>query len=507
MTPTAADPHALLTAAEMGRANAAAIAGAPGREGVPGHLLMENAGRAVAFAVAEHYPLSEGRRRIAVLCGPGGGDGFVAARILAADGYDVRVHLLGPREALRGDAASMAGLWHALPLPLDEDAIEGADVVIDALFGAGLSRDLDGVPARLAARARASGVPVVAVDVPSGVDGSTGAVRGTAFAATLTVTFERRKRGHALLPGRSLCGALRVAPIGLPLAALESVSVGALESGPHAFARLWPRPAASGHKYDRGHALVVSGPASRTGAARLAARGALRIGAGLVTVMSPPDALLVNASQLTAIMVRRLEGADGLADTLTDRRLNGVVLGPGCGIGAETRALVAAAARSPAALVLDADALTSFAGEPDALAGLLRARAGASVITPHAGEFARLFGGAAGTDDPVAMAAGAAERLGCTVLLKGGASVIASPGRPAFITTNAPPFLATAGSGDVLAGFICGLMVQGMPAHEAAAAAAWAHGEAARRFGPGLIAEDLPEALPGVIADLWADPA
>ncbi|MCP5432653.1 MAG: NAD(P)H-hydrate dehydratase [Alphaproteobacteria bacterium] len=500
---TARDPDALLTVAEMAEADARTMAGAAGAPSVPGHLLMENAGRAVAFAVAERFPMEEGFRRVAVLCGPGnnGGDGFVAARLLAADGYDVTVHLLGRREELKGDADAMAGLWHGTPAPMDEGALAGADLAVDAIFGAGLARPVEGVPARLAEIARGSRLPVVAVDVPTGVDGDTGAVRGTAFQAAVTVTFARRKRAHALLPGRALCGEVHVADIGIPDSVLGEIGAGARENGPAAWTRHWPRPEATGHKYDRGHTLVVSGPAHRTGAARLAARAALRVGSGLVTVVSPPGAVLVNAAQLTAVMVRPFEGAEGLSEILADRRLNALVVGPGCGVGEATRALVEAAAATPVALVLDADALTSFAGDAAALALLLRGRTGRTVLTPHAGEFARLFGEEAVSEDRIGMACAAAERLGATVLLKGGDTVIAETGKPALVTTNAPPSLATAGSGDVLAGMVAGLMAQHMSAYEAAAAAAWLHGECARAFGPGLIAEDLAEMLPEVLAE------
>ena len=269
---------------------------------------------------------------------------------------------------------------------------------------------------------------------------------------------------------------------------------------------LWryPWPRADGHKYDRGHCLVVSGGPAATGAARLAARGALRIGAGLVTVASPPNAVMVNAAHLTAIMLKAFDGASGLAKLLEDKRFNSVVIGPALGIGGETRELVMVALNSGAACVLDADALTAFRDDPDALFARLHDRC---VLTPHDGEFERLFPGLRDdADSKVTAARAAAARAGCTVLLKGGDTVIAQPGGRAVINANAPPFLATAGAGDVLAGFIAGLLAQNMTAFDSACAGAWLHGAAAARFGPGLIAEDLPESLPAVLASLQAQP-
>ncbi|HVY34580.1 MAG TPA: NAD(P)H-hydrate dehydratase, partial [Caulobacteraceae bacterium] len=254
------------------------------------------------------------------------------------------------------------------------------------------------------------------------------------------------------------------------------------------------------HKYSRGHCLVVSGGPANTGAARLAARGALRIGAGLVTVASPPNAVMVNAAHLTAIMLKPFDGAAGLATLLEDRRLNSVVIGPALGVGGETREMVMAALKSGAACVLDADALTAFKDDPEALFARLHERC---VLTPHDGEFERLFPGLADeAESKVKTVRTAAARAGCTVLLKGGDTVIADPSGRAAINANAPAFLATAGAGDVLAGFIAGLLAQGMTAFDAACAGAWLHGAAASRFGPGLIAEDLPEALPAVLAGL-----
>ncbi len=512
-------PHLeLLTCEEMGRADRAAVA-----RGVPSLTLMENAGRAVAGEVMKRMRPGA---RIAVLCGPGnnGGDGFVAARHLKRASYDVRLHLIGDRAALKGDAAEVARAWDGPVRPMEPAALESMHLIVDAMFGAGLARPLEGVASEMVAAINASGLPVLAVDVPSGLDGTTGAATGPVAQATCTVTFFRRKPCHLLMPGRALCGDVVVADIGIPDAVLAGeVAVATFADGPDLWTAALPRPALDAHKYARGHALVISGPAFRSGAARLGARGALRAGAGLVTVASPASALPENAAQLTAVMLVPCDGPADLARILEDTRKNAVLIGPGAGVGGETADLTAVALSSGAAVVLDADALTSFAGgtgeetgavgfgftkparpadrTPRALFSLIAGRTDRPVvITPHEGEFARLFPGLVGSKLDRARAAAALS--GAVVVLKGPDTVIAAPGGRAAINANAPPWLATAGSGDVLAGMVTGLLAQRMPVFEAAAAAVWLHGAAAQAFGPGLIAEDLPEALPEVLAAL-----
>jgi NAD(P)H-hydrate epimerase len=495
----------LLTVAAMRQVDAAAIAG-----GTPGLTLMEAAGAAVAARGRVRLPEAG---RVVVLCGPGnnGGDGFVAARLLAEGGFAVDLFLLGDREALKGDAALAAKGWTGPVRDAASAALPDCDLVVDALFGAGLSRDLNGAVRALVEAVNASGIPVLAVDVPSGLDGDTGAVRGVAIRAVETVTFVAFKPGHLLQPGRSLCGQLSLADIGTGRAALEAglAACGAplYRNGPDLWARHFPRLTGESHKYTRGHALVLSGPATKTGAARLAARGALRAGAGLVTVASPAAALPENAAHLTAIMLRPCESADDLDDLLTDERLNVVLAGPGLGTGEPTRERVAVAAAAGRGLVLDADALTSFAGQASVLAAHLADGDARAVLTPHAGEFARLFKGtAAGADeaDKVARTRAAARLVGAIVVLKGSDTVIASPDGRAAINDHGSPYLGTAGSGDVLGGLIAGLLAQGMPAFEAAAAGVWLHGDAGLRHGPGLIAEDIPELMPAVLRDVAA---
>lgn len=485
----------LLTTAEMAEADRLAAA-----SGVPSLTLMERAGRAVADVAWQRLKRGD---TVLVLCGPGnnGGDGFVAARLLKERGCEVTVALLGARDALKGDAAVMAALWDGVIAPCAPSLAEGATLIVDALFGAGLTRALDGVAVEMVEAINAAGragVPVIAVDVPSGLDGTSGLAGGHVVQATETVTFFRRKPGHLLMPGRALCGAVTVADIGIPDAVLGAVDSRASANAPALWLSRYPWPRLDGHKYARGHGVVVSGPAHATGAARMGARAALRIGAGLMTVASPRDAVAANAAHLTAIMLHPFDVPSGLADVLADNRRNAVLIGPASGVGEDTRRMVEIVLASRAAAVLDADALVSYTGDCEALCGLIRRRANRNVVlTPHEGEFTRLFGDVPGSK--LERARKAADMSGAVVILKGADTVIASPDGRAAINENAPPWLATAGSGDVLAGFVTGLLAQGMPVFEAACAAVWMHGECANVFGPGLIAEDLPEVLPQVL--------
>ncbi len=486
--------NALLTVAEMGRADAAAIAG-----GVAGETLMEAAGTAVADEIRRRWS----PRPVVVLCGPGnnGGDGFVVARRLRQAGWEARVALLGDRARLKGDAALNAGRWDGAVVPLSTGALDGADLVVDAIFGAGLVRDLDGVAKATVEAIGPRGLACVAVDVPSGVDGDTGAVRGAAPRAALTVTFFRLKPGHLLLPGRVLCGETVVADIGIPDAVLDAIAPPTFANGPELWRADFPWPTLEGHKYSRGHA-VVAGGAEMTGAARLAARAAMRAGAGLVTVAAPPAAHAIYATALEHVIVREVAGEAAFADLIADPRKNAVLVGPGAGVGEGTRAAALAALGAGKATVLDADAMTAF---QDDRATLFAALAGApAVLTPHEGEFRRLFDAAG---DKLSRARAAAAQCGSVVLLKGADTVIAAPDGRATINRNAPPTLATAGTGDVLAGLILGLLAQGMVPFEAAAAACWLHGDAAERLGPGLVSADLPDALPSVLRALAARPA
>ena len=463
---------------------------------------MEAAGGAVAVEIVRRWP---GAGRAVVLCGPGnnGGDGFVCARHLHAAGWSVIVGGWTPAPATAGDAATMRQRWHDPVLPIEEAlaAVDPATVVVDALFGIGFTRPLDPDRAGAVARACAPGraAAIVAIDLPSGIDADTGRVVSDLLTADLTVTFGELKCCHVLHPGRMRCGEIVRVAIGLAttpddLAALD-IRLGLVPQP-----RI-SRPGTTDHKFSRGHALVASGGPAATGAARLAARAALRVGAGLVTVLSPADALIVNAAQLTAVMVKTADTPAELAAHLAEPRATAMLIGPGFGVGERTREAVLALLAQARPLVLDADALTSFSDAPDDLFAAIRAPV---VMTPHEGEFRRLFPDLSGEPDKIARARAAAARANAVVLLKGADTVIAAPDGRALVNVHATAELATAGSGDVLAGLIAGLLAQpgaiGADLLDLVGAAAWLHGDAGLRCGPGLIAEDLPEALPAVLA-------
>ena len=458
-------PHELLTPAEMGRADAAAIAA-----GVSGLALMEAAGAAVARAARRFWP----PRRTLVLCGPGnnGGDGYVAARLLQQAGWPVAVAALAPPRP-GGDAVAMQAGWRGPTLPFAPAEATRAELVIDAVFGAGLARDLDEEVAETLRAARS----VLAVDVPSGLDGGTGLVRGFAPRAEVTVTFFRLKPGHLLFPGRALCGRLVLADIGLPASVLPAIAPRTVLNAPAVWRHVLRRPGAADHKYARGAVAVQAGP-GMTGAARLAAQAARRTGAGHVTILAPDDA--------TAAVLRAAEPGV-IVTAAPPPQARCLVLGPGLAPDDDTRARVRKALGAGVAVLLDAGALTAFAGTPDALWG-------AAWITPHAAEFARVFGPA---PDRLAAARDAAWRTGAVVVLKGADTIVAAPDGRAAVNAHAPSFLATAGTGDVLAGIVAALGPDDPFA--AACAAVWLHGEAACAAGEGLIAEDLADRLPAAI--------
>ncbi|NKE47777.1 NAD(P)H-hydrate dehydratase [Roseomonas frigidaquae] len=458
----------------MARADAAAIAA-----GTPGSVLMQAAGRAVARAMMRRFrPV-----RTLVLAGPGnnGGDGYVVARLLEQAGWPVAVAALAP-PAPGTDAAAVAARWHGPMLPFTATEAARAGLVVDAVFGAGLARPVEDRVARVLA---AAGGPVVAVDVPSGLDGATGTVRGFAPKAALTVTFFRLKPGHLLFPGRELCGEVVLADIGLPAAVLAGIAPRAFRNGP----ALWrlPRPGADSHKYARGHVAVVAGP-GMTGAARLAAAGARRSGAGLLTVLAPDAATAAVLRAGDAGVMVSEAGAEALRQ---DGRIGVWVIGPGLPPDAATRALVRQAVEAGRQVVADAGALRAAADDPAALAGC-------AVLTPHLGEFIAVFGQPG--EDRLEAVRAAARATGAVVLLKGADSLVAAPDGRVAINVNAPPWLATGGTGDVLAGIIAGLLAQGMPRFEAAACACHLHGAAANLAGPGLLAEDLPGHIQAVMA-------
>jgi NAD(P)H-hydrate epimerase len=479
---------ALLTVGQMGEADRLSVAA-----GVSARTLMEAAGTAVAREITRRWS----SRPVIVLCGPGnnGGDGFVAARILAGAGWPVRLALLGSRDRLKGEARDNALAWTGPVEPLTPAVLAGAGLVVDALFGAGLSRALEGAAAETLAQAGRGAAPVVAIDVPSGLMGDSGEALG-AVAAALTVTFFRKKPGHLLLPGRALCGEVVVADIGTPPGVLDEIKPNTFENDPALWLSELPRPGDGGNKYTRGHALILGGY-PMTGAARMAARAAARAGAGLTTIAVPEVALPVYAAALTSIMVKPVAGRGDIDALLADTRVTGFLIGPGAGADAETRTTALAMLATGRATLLDADAITAFKDHRGALDAAV---AGPCVLTPHDGEFRRVF--ATDGDKPTRTRA-AARRCGAVIVLKGADTVIAAPDGRAIINANAPPTLATAGSGDVLGGIILGLLTQGMEPFLAAAAGVWLHGAAAAEFGPGLMAEDLPDLLPPVLRRLF----
>jgi hydroxyethylthiazole kinase-like uncharacterized protein yjeF len=478
--------YELLTPEEMYRADALAEA-----HGVSALKLMENAGVAVATEIIRRWK----KCAVVVLCGPGnnGGDGFVVARVLKAKGWPVRLFLLGETAKLKGNAATMAHKWKGKTEAMGDFAKATAGkqppaLVVDALFGAGLSRDF---PQVIADEVKRAAVPVVAVDVPSGLDGLTGKPRGAAIKANLTVTFYRKKPGHMLLPGRSICGEVVVADIGLPEKVISTLNIKLWENA----RPILPDLAVDTHKYKRGHALILSGPEFNTGAARLAAWACARVGAGLTSIVGAPEALRVHASHVSSIMLKSYDGLDAL---MADRRVSACCFGPAAGVTEETRQLAFKLLSGQPGVVLDADALSAFEAAPETLFIAIRKRQGRPVVlTPHEGEFSKLFLGlSVKAESKLEFARAAAKHSGATVLLKGADTVIAAPDGRAKINSNAPPRLATAGSGDVLAGIITGLMAQGLDGFAAACAGAWLHGDAAMRVKRRtLIAEDLVEKL------------
>jgi NAD(P)H-hydrate epimerase len=470
---------ALLTTRQMAEADRLTIA-----SGLSGVVLMENAGAAVATAIRRRWPVC----RLTVLCGPGnnGGDGFVTARHLARSGWPVTLACLGARDRLPPDARHHADLWADPVVELTPSCVTGAGLVVDAVFGAGLSRP---PPAIVTQTLAAASCPIIAVDVPTGVFGDSGEASGATKSA-LTVTFFRKKPGHLLLPGRMLCGEIVLADIGTSSDVLATIAPTCSENASALWAAAFPRASAEDYKYSRGHALLVGG-FPMTGAARMAARAAARVGAGATTIAVPPVALPTYAASLLSIMVARLPD---LAKLLADTRISAMLIGPGAGATEATKAHALAMLATGRPVVLDADAISVFADAPQTL---FAAIAGPCVMTPHEGEFRRIF---TVTGSKIDRARAAAAQSGAVVVLKGADTVIASPDGRIVINANAPPSLATAGSGDVLAGLVLGLLAQGMPCFEAGCAAVWLHGAAAAAFGPGLLAEDLPDLIPRVMS-------
>jgi NAD(P)H-hydrate epimerase len=463
---------------------------------------MERAGLAVADETAR---LARSRGRVAVLCGPGnnGGDGFIVAAALKKAGWPVRVACLVKKNALKGDAALAAKHWDGEPEALNSNlSLKDTGLVVDAVFGTGFSRALEPELVTLFDKIRARKIPSAAIDLPSGLDASTGLAAAGTLEAKLTVTFCRKKIGHLLLPGRALCGKIALAAIGIPDQAVAANAAQVFENEPPLWLKDFPRPKIDAHKFERGHTVIYGG-SLRTGAACLAAAAAQRIGAGLVTVASRPDALALYCGYRASIMTEPWMTADEFRALLRDERKNAVVLGPGGGVDDALRDSTRSVLALNKKAVFDADFFTAFKDGAKEFSGKLSPAR--HVLTPHEGEFERFFGVLEG--HKLERAQKAARAAQAIVVLKGADTVIAAPDGLAAINANAPPSLATAGSGDVLAGFIAGLVAQGMPPFQAACASVWLHGETARIFGFGLTAEDIIANVPQVLNRLLGTPA
>ena len=479
----------ILTVSEMYNADEEAV-----KQGIPASVLMENAGAAVTNAICKRWS----KRETTILCGPGnnGGDGFVIARLLFQKGWPIRVSLAGKIENLKGNTAKNAKRWKGAIIPIDKLILGDTTLVVDALFGAGLARDLEGSALKIIKEINKRDLPCVAVDIPSGVNGNTGNVLGAAPNCCLTVTFFRRKPGHLLFPGRGFCGETISQDIGIHEDILNKISLSTACNNPKLWLSSFPWAKFSDHKYKRGHALIVGGK-MMTGAARLAARSAYRIGAGMVSVAASPDVLPVYANDDPGLIIYPISKISDFIELLKDKRKNAVLIGPGCGVSPETKEMALESDVKGKHTVLDADALTVFKGDTSTL--FSKVKEGLLVLTPHEGEFDRLF---EFTGDKLTKCRLAAAACNSVVVLKGPDTVIASPDGRAVINNNSPATLATAGSGDVLAGLIVGLIAQGLTTFIAASAACWIHGAAAEKFGPGLIASDLPELVPKVLREL-----
>lgn len=451
------------------------------KSGISGIQLMESAGSAIVREIRKRWS----PRKTIVLCGPGnnGGDGFVVARLLSQRGWSVRVLLLGDRAKLKGDAKTNSDLWPYDIHTLSPKGIEGAQLIVDAVFGAGLTRDVDGVIAKTLKAVEKKNIPVVAVDTPSGIHGDTGQVMGRSLPADVTVTFARAKTGHYLMPGRAYCGKLVVADIGIPDHVIEKINPKALLNDPK---DLFPWPDLNAHKYNRGHGVIIGGQ-KMTGATRLAAACARRVGAGLVTISAHGTASLIYRQAEPGNIV----STDAIETHLTDPRKNAFLMGPGLGITDENKSLLKQILKSNKDLVLDADALTMLADHN------WKKRAKQTLLTPHEGEFARIFPKISGSK--LEKARLGAKKSNCVVLLKGPDTVIAAPDGRASINATGTPWLATAGSGDGLAGICLGLMAQGLDGYDAARLGVWLHGMCAEQFGEGFIAEDIVTILPTVL--------
>ncbi|MEO9640873.1 MAG: NAD(P)H-hydrate dehydratase [Lentilitoribacter sp.] len=489
----------LLTPEQMSKADALTI-----ESGIAGIELMRRAGAFIFEVLHQHFPKV---KTVLVVAGVGnnGGDGFILAELLKRYGYDVAVTIIGDNTKIAGDARLAFDKMSKDIQPIKNPDFDDYHLIVDGIFGAGLKREVKGDFADIIHAINASATQILAIDLPSGINGQTGKVSGCAIKAQATATFFRYKPGHILFPGRELCGKVYLGQIGISEKVLNQISPRLNLNIPVLWQDHYPILKATGHKYSRGHTLSVSAGLDKSGAARLMAKAALRMGAGLVTIACPSETLSAHAARTDAIMLSKMDNEHELSNILDDKRINAVCVGPGLDPNEQTRSITKIILNTDKSVVLDAGALTAFSDEPCALFDLIKARSSPTILTPHDGEFARLFPVLTLSQDKVKRTKIASETSSATVVLKGPDTVIAKGSNNAAITSNAPPWLATAGSGDVLCGIITALLAQGMPEFEAACAGVWFHGEAGAKAGPGLISSDLEIALKDVIQNIYQD--
>ncbi|MFN7113082.1 MAG: NAD(P)H-hydrate dehydratase [Alphaproteobacteria bacterium] len=475
----------ILSAAEMKKADLAAVA-----SGTPAHVLIAAAAAGLAAAIEDFAQPC----RVLFLCGTGnnGADGFVAAQMLSQKtGWHVRVACLAKKNTLKGDAAEAAEAWQGTTENLNSNLpVHQTDLIIDAVFGTGFKDALPPELVILFDKIRAKNIPVVAADIPSGIDATTGAIAEGTLKADLTVVFCRKKIAHVLAATRAHLGMLQLAAVPIDDAQIAALGTSVFENHPALWLPSFPFPAADAHKYSRGHVMVYGGP-ERTGAACLAAYAAQVAGAGVVSIACAPEQKMVYSLYRASLMTDVWRSEEDFKTLLRDERTNVALIGPGGGAAGDAAdrlrtATLNALSMAGKTAVLDGDVFTVFKNDPDTLFNHLSKR---HILTPHEGEFSRIFGDLPGSK--LARARAAARKANAIIILKGFDTVIAAPDGTAVVNTNGTPILATAGTGDVLAGLVAGFAAQGMPPFMAALAGVWLHADAARLHGPALTAEDI----------------
>jgi len=482
----------LMTAEQMKKADLKAIA-----DGIPAIELIDTAARGLAKIIEDNFPPAP----ILFLNGPGnnGADGFIAADYLKKAGWDVRCACTVKRAELKNDAKVSVERWQGDIEPLNSNlGLKNAAIVVDCIYGTGYSGVLPPEIVTLFDKIRMRKLQVVAADVPSGMNATTGITSPGALKPDVTVAFCRKKIAHVIMPSKEFCGKVRVADVQIPDATIAASGGTVFENDPALWLKDFPIPGPNTHKFERGH-VVVYGGSEKTGAARLGAAAAQRAGAGLVSIATRPDAKQIYEMFRASIMTDSWTTAEEFRALLRDERKNAVLIGPGAGADDALRDAVRATLDFNKAAVLDADVFTAFKDNAKEL--FTRLSPDRHVLTPHEGEFERLFGTLDG--NKLERAVKAAKLSNAVIVLKGSDTIIAAPDGTAVINTNAPSTLATAGSGDVLAGLITGLMAQGMKPFMAAAAGVWLHSETARNLGLGMASEDIITYTPQTLNRLF----